>query len=128
MRTILVVDDDPWVRVLARDVLAGDGYRVLEAVDGPDAIRVAAEHPGPIHLLLSDVMMPGMSGCELAAGLTALLPGLKVMFMSAYDRDFLVKEGLDLIGPVITKPFTIEYLSRRVRMMLDRQPEVASTR
>ena len=128
MRTILVVDDDPWVRVLARDVLAGDGYRVLEAVDGPDAIRVAAEHPGPIHLLLSDVVMPGMNGCELAAGLTARLPGLRVMFMSAYDRDFLVKEGLDLIGPVITKPFTIEYLSRRVRMMLDRQPEVASTR
>jgi len=67
MRTILVVDDDQWVRVLARDVLAAEGYRVLEAVDGQDAIRVAAEHPGPIHLLLSDVMMPGMNGCELAA-------------------------------------------------------------
>jgi CheY-like chemotaxis protein len=128
MRTILVVDDDPWVRVLARDVLAGDGYRVLEAADGPDAIRVAAEHPGPIHLLLSDVVMPGMNGCELAAGLLPLLPGLKVIFMSAYDRDFLVREGLDPIGPVITKPFTTEYLSRRVRMTLDRQPEVAPTR
>ena len=127
MRTILVVDDDPWVRVLARDVLAAEGYRMLEAADGPDAIRVAAEHPGPIHLLLSDVMMPGMNGCELAAGLIPLLPGIKVMFMSAYDRDFLVKSGLNLIGPVIAKPFTIEYLSRRVRMMLDRQPEIAST-
>lgn len=127
MRTILVVDDDPWVRVLARDVLAGEGYRVLEAADGQDAIRVAAEHPGPIHLLLSDVMMPGMNGCELAAGLTALLPGMKAMFMSAYDRDFLVNKGLNPIGPVITKPFTIEYLSRRVRMVLDRQPEAAST-
>jgi two-component system cell cycle sensor histidine kinase/response regulator CckA len=128
MRTILVVDDDPWVRVLARDVLAGEGYRVLEAADGPDAIRVAAEHPGPIHLLLSDVMMPGMNGCQLAAGLLPLLPGLKVAFMSAYDRDFLVREGLDLIGPVITKPFTTEYLSRRVRMALDRQSEVAPAR
>ena len=93
MRTILVVDDDAWVRGLARDVLAREGYRVLEASDGQDAIRVSAEHPGPIHLLLTDVMMPGMNGCDLAAGLSALLPGLKVMFMSAYDRDFLVDPG-----------------------------------
>jgi CheY-like chemotaxis protein len=128
MRTVLVVDDDPWVRVLARDVLADDGYRVLEAVDGPDAIRVAAEHPGPIHLLLSDVVMPGMNGCELAAGLVPLLAGIKVMFMSAYDRDFLVRSGLNPTGPIITKPFTPEYLCRRVRMALDRQPEAATAR
>lgn len=128
MRTILVVDDDPWVRVLARDVLAGDGYRVLEAADGPDALRVAAEHPGPIHMLLSDVMMPGMNGCELAAGLVPRLAGIKVMFMSAYDRDVLARSGLNLIGPVITKPFTPEYLCRRVRMALDRQPEAATAR
>jgi two-component system, cell cycle sensor histidine kinase and response regulator CckA len=128
MRTILVVDDDQWVRMLARDVLAGEGYRVLEGSDGQDAIRVAAEHPGPIHLLLSDVMMPGMNGCDLAAGLTALLPGMKVLFMSAYDRDFLVSHGLNPIGPVITKPFTTEYLSRRVRMVLDHQPEASPTR
>lgn len=123
MRTILVVDDDEWVRVLARDVLAAEGYRVLEASDGQDAIRVAAEHPGPIHLLLTDVVMPGMNGCELAAGLGALLPGLKVMFMSAYDRDFLVARGLTPTGPVITKPFTIGYLTRRIEMVLgDRRP------
>jgi len=122
------VDDDPWVRVLALDVLAGKGYRVLDAADGPDAIRVAAEHPGPIHMLLSDVVMPGMNGCELAAGLVPLLPGLKVVFMSAYDRDFLVTSGLNPIGPVITKPFTTEYLSRRVRMVLDRQPEAMPAR
>jgi CheY-like chemotaxis protein len=128
MRTILVVDDDQWVRMLARDVLAGEGYRVLEGSDGQDAIRVAAEHPGPIHLLLSDVMMPGMNGCDLAAGLTALLPGMKVLFMSAYDRDFLVSHGMNPIGPVITKPFTTEYLSRRVRIVLDRQPEASPTR
>lgn len=126
MRTILVVDDDQWVRVLTRDVLAAEGYRVLEAADGQDAIRVAAEHPGPIHLLLTDVMMPGMNGCELAAGLVPLLSGLKVIFMSAYDRDFLCRNGLNPIGPVITKPFTTEYLSRRVRMVLDRQPEAST--
>ena len=127
MRTILVVDDDQWVRVLARDVLATEGYRVLEASDGQDAIRVAAEHPGPIHLLLTDVMMPGMNGCELAAGLGALLPGLKVMFKSAYDRDFLVARGLTPTGPVITKPFTIEYLTRRIEMVLgDRRPSASA--
>ncbi len=126
MRTILVVDDDVWVRVLARDVLAGEGYRVLEASDGQDAIRVAAEHPGPIHLLLTDVVMPGMNGCELAAGLSALLPGMKVVFMSAYDRDFLVARGLTPSGPVITKPFTIEYLARRVQMVLGDRPRHAS--
>jgi len=127
MRTILVVDDDEWVRVLARDVLATEGYRVLEASDGQDAIRVAAEHPGPIHLLLTDVVMPGMNGCELAAGLGALLPGLKVMFMSAYDRDFLVARGLSPAGPVITKPFTIEYLTRRIQMVLgDRRPSASA--
>jgi len=116
--TILIVDDDAWVRVLVRDALASDGYRVLEASDGQDAIRVAAEHPGPIHLLLTDVVMPGMNGCELAAGLGALLPGMKIMFMSAYDRDFLVARGLNPTGPVVTKPFTVEYLARRVAMVL----------
>ena len=127
MRTILVVDDDEWVRVLARDVLAAEGYRMLEAADGQDAIRVAAEHTGPIHLLLTDVMMPGMNGCELAAGLGGVLPGLKVMFMSAYDRDFLVARGLNPGGPVITKPFTIEYLTRRVQMVLDRRAPAPTT-
>jgi DNA-binding response OmpR family regulator len=114
------------VRVLARDVLAGEGYRVLEASDGQDAIRAAAAHPGSIHLLLTDVVMPGMNGCELAAGLGALLPGMKVMFMSAYDRDFLVARGLNPGGPVITKPFTIEYLARRVQMILGDRAGAAS--
>jgi DNA-binding response OmpR family regulator len=127
MRTILVVDDDEWVRVLVRDVLAAEGYRVLEASDGQHAIRVASDHPGPIHLLLTDVMMPGMNGCELAGGLGSLLPGLKVMFMSAYDRDFLVARGLNPSGPVITKPFTIEYLTRRIQMVLgDRRPSASA--
>jgi CheY-like chemotaxis protein len=118
VRTVLVVDDDSWVRVLARDVLAADGHRVLEASDGEEALQVALEHPGPIHLLLTDVMMPGIDGCELARQLVARRPGAKVMFMSAFDRDFLVARGLDPAGPVITKPFTIEYLARRVAMVL----------
>ena len=127
MRTILVVDDDAWVRVLARDALAEDGYRTLEASDGLGATRVAAEHPGPIHLLLTDVLMPGMNGCELATALAAWRHGIKVMFMSAYDRDFLTARGLDPAGPVITKPFTTDYLVRRVGMLLrsERAPSPA---
>jgi two-component system, cell cycle sensor histidine kinase and response regulator CckA len=118
VHTILVVDDDAWVRVLARDVLAADGHRVLEAGDGEEALRIASEHPGPIHLLLTDVMMPGMDGCELAAKFAARRSSTKVMFMSAHDRDALVTRGFDLTGPFITKPFTIEYLARRVAMLL----------
>jgi len=125
MRTVLVVDDDPWVREFARDVLAEEGYRVLEATDGEDAIRIGIDHPGPIHLLLSDVVMPGINGCEVAARLTSRRAGMKVMFMSAYDRDSLALMGLDLAGPVIAKPFTPGYLSRRVLMVLDRQASTA---
>jgi CheY-like chemotaxis protein len=118
MRTVLVVDDDPWVRVLARDSLAEDGYRTLEASDGLAATLVAVEHPGPIHLLLTDVLMPGMNGCELARTLAGWRHGIKVMFMSAYDRDFLAARGINPTGPVITKPFTTDYLVRRVGMLL----------
>ena len=125
MRTVLVVDDDPWVREFARDVLAEEGYRVLEATDGEDAIRIGIDHPGPIHLLLSDVVMPGINGCEVAARLTSRRAGMKVMFMSAHDRDSLALMGLDLAGPVIAKPFTPVYLSRRVLMVLDREASTA---
>lgn len=113
MRTILVVDDDSWLRTLVRDVLAGEGYRVIEASDAEAALRVAYEHPGPIHLLLTDIVMPGVNGCELAAGLSALRRRMKVLFMSAYDRDFLVERGL-AAQPFIAKPFTMDYLARRV--------------
>jgi CheY-like chemotaxis protein len=128
VHTVLVVDDDAWVRVLARDVLAADGHRVLEAADGEEALRIALEHPGPIHLLLTDVVMPGMDGCELAAKLAGRRPAIKVMFMSAYDRDALLARGLALGGPVVTKPFTIEYLARRVAMVLAGPRPAASAR
>src|SRR5262245_45796760 len=123
---MLVVCYDRRVRNLTLDRRGDEGYRVLEASDGHYAIRVAAQPPGPIHLLRTDVVMPGMNGCELASGLSALLPGIKVMFMSAYDRDFLVARGLAPTGPVITKPFTVEYLSRRVRMVLADRPTAAA--
>lgn len=120
MRTILVVDDDPWVRVLARDVLAGEGYRVLEASDGQDAIRVAAEHPGPIHLLLTDVVMPGMSGRELAEQMAARRAGIRILYMSGYPGDAAVHQGALVRGSAfLQKPFSPDGLTRKVRETLD---------
>ena len=130
MRTILLVEDDAWMRVLVRDVLAEDGFRVLEAWDAQDAIRLESEHGGPIHLLLTDVIMGGMSGCELASALAPRRPGMRVLFMSAYDRASLVGRGLDPNAPLLTKPFTIEHLMRRVLAVLggDRTRASARTR
>jgi CheY-like chemotaxis protein len=99
---------------------------VVEAADGRAALAILERDGSAVDLLLTDVVMPGMNGCELASGLTALLPGIKVMFMSAYDRDFLVARGFVPTGPVITKPFTVEYLSRRVRMVLTDRPTAAT--
>ncbi len=119
MRTILVVDDDPWIRALIRDILTHEGHRVLEAPDGKEALRLGAGYSGAIHLLLTDVVMPGLDGCELAARLCARRGGLRVMFMSAFDAGHLAGRGLAPRGPLIAKPFTISYLVRRVREMLD---------
>ena len=103
---------------------------MLEAWDSQDAIRLEAEHGGPIHLLLTDVMMGRLDGCELATRLVARRPGMRVLFMSAYDRAFLVRRGLDPNAPLLTKPFTIEHLMRRVLAVLggDRAHASARTR
>jgi CheY-like chemotaxis protein len=82
METILVVDDEALVRSMARDILLGAGYRVLEAADGEQALRVAEEHPGAIQVLLTDVVLPGINGKELAARMVALRPETKMLFMS----------------------------------------------
>ena len=98
--TVLVVDDDDRVRLLTERILARAGYRVLTAASGPAALAVARAHPGEIDLLLSDMVMPGMSGSELAHAMTATRPHVKVLFMSGYDRG--------QTGPsqrLITKPF-----------------------
>src|SRR6267142_1944711 len=82
METILVVDDEIQVRALARDILVGAGYRVLEAEDGETALKITEEHQGAIHLLLTDIMMPGINGKELADRIAALRPDTKMIFMS----------------------------------------------
>ena len=117
--TLLLVEDEDAVRALTREVLGGAGYTILEAADGAEALLLCERHLGPIHLLLSDVVMPGMGGRELADRLSALRPGLKVLFLSGYADDAVVRHGV-LASQVafLQKPFSIESLTRKVREVL----------
>jgi two-component system, cell cycle sensor histidine kinase and response regulator CckA len=120
--TVLVVEDEEAVRHIVRRVLEGQGYAILEARDGHDAVRVCAQRGEEIDLVLSDVIMPGMGGRELARSLAASLPGLPILFMSGYNEDGeLAGSGGDLGDGVLAKPFTAETLARQVREALDRR-------
>jgi two-component system, cell cycle sensor histidine kinase and response regulator CckA len=118
--TLLVVDDDAAVRTLSRLALQSFGYRVLDAVDGPTALSVAGAHQAPIHLLVTDVVMPGMTGRELADHLTGLRPALKVLYVSGYTDDAVIRAGVTA-GDVafLAKPITPGVLARKVRQVLD---------
>jgi PAS domain S-box-containing protein len=118
--TILLVEDAHAVRALASRVLAAAGYSVLEAGDGAAAEVLAARHDGPIHLLLTDVVMPGLSGSHLAQRIAALRPAIRVLYMSGYTDDAIVH--MDVLAKGIAfleKPFAPEVLARRVREVLD---------
>jgi signal transduction histidine kinase len=117
--TVLLVEDDTMVRRLARRLLEHHGFTVLDAEDGPAALRLAAHHPGPIHLLLSDVVMPEMGGRELARALRAARPGIKVLYMSGYSDDLIARRGA--LNPrlvFLQKPFAGDELVRAVRHLL----------
>jgi CheY-like chemotaxis protein len=94
METILVVDDEAQVRTLARDILLGAGYRVLEAEDGEQALRVAEDHQGAIHVLLTDIMMPGINGKELADRFMSARPDAKAIFMSGRAAEVISDAGV----------------------------------
>jgi two-component system cell cycle sensor histidine kinase/response regulator CckA len=118
--TLLLVEDEPAVRALDRRVLTNCGYTVLEAKDGRDALRVADAHTGPIHLLVSDVVMPHLGGRHLAEKLLSLRPGLKVLFVSGYTDDAVVRHGVGSEFAFLPKPFTPAGLARKVREVLER--------
>lgn len=124
--TILLVEDDGQVRRLARLALQEKGYIVLEARDGPEALALAERHVGPIHLLLTDVVMPQLSGRALAEQLAVRLPRLKVLFTSGYTDDTVIRHGL-LSADVtfLAKPFSPSTLAVKVREVLDRPEKVA---
>jgi signal transduction histidine kinase/CheY-like chemotaxis protein len=118
--TILVVEDDDDVRTYTVECLRELNYRVLEAHDGPSALRLLERQESPIHLLFTDVVMPGMSGRELAEKARSLQPDLRVLYTSGYTRNAIVHAGrLDSGVELIVKPFTFEALARKVRDMLD---------
>jgi signal transduction histidine kinase len=118
--TVLLAEDEPSVRSLAAGVLAEAGYKVLEAADGAEALRLAGEYRGTIHVLVTDVVMPVLGGRELADRLTAGRPGLRVIYMSGYTDDAIVHHGvLDAGIILLEKPFTPEGLKHKVREVLD---------
>ena len=118
--TILLVEDERGVRLLARRVLEGNGYAVLEAAEGLTAIELVRHHEGPIHLLVTDVVMPHMSGRAVADAVTSLRPTVKVLYLSGYTANAIVHRGvLDLGTPFLEKPFTPGTLVAKVREVLD---------
>src|SRR6266545_510830 len=121
--TVLVVEDDQQVRTVACDTLRRHGYLALEAGTPEKALSICVEHPGPIHLLLTDVVMPGMNGYELANQVIPLRPDVRVAYMSGYTRDFGSRDRTQgPTGAFIQKPFTPEALARKVREALDAAP------
>jgi CheY-like chemotaxis protein len=118
--TILVVEDQAEVRTLTRKVLEGRGYSVLVAAGGSEARGVAERHRGPIHLLLTDVIMPDMSGGEVARQLAQPRPETKVLYLSGYTDEAIVRHGVLEPGMAfLQKPFTPDALAVKVREVLD---------
>jgi len=117
--TVLLVEDEASVRDLVCEMLVATGYTVLGARHGGEALVVADQHAGPIHLLLSDIVMPHMGGRELARRLRRARPTLKVLYMSGYLGDATPPEGLEQGMQLLAKPFTAEALARKLREVLD---------
>ena len=117
-RIILLVEDEEPVRLFAKTALEEQGYRVLEAGHGWDALMRLSEFDGAIHLVIADVMMPEMGGSELARRLAVERPGLPILFLSGYTDDELTLRGLGPPSAFVQKPFTPDVLARRVRELL----------
>jgi PAS domain S-box-containing protein len=121
--TILLVEDEANLRYLARQFLEKQGYRVIEAADGAVAMQIAVAHEAMIHLLLTDVIMPGMNGRELAQRISEIRPNVKVLYMSGYTENVIGRNGtLDAGVRLLQKPFTLRDLKTKVREVLDSTP------
>ena len=118
LETVLVVEDEEAVRKLAVESLERGGYRVINAGSGDEALRIADAFDGPIHVLLTDVVMPGMKGTELATRMRAARPAIRVLLMSGYAADVVTKDDL-AEATLLAKPFSPTALTRAVRKILD---------
>lgn len=120
METILVVDDEPDVLALVTEILRAHNYTVFATGDPREALRIARSRPEPLHVLLTDVVMPWMNGRELAGRLRSFRPDIKVLFMSGYSPE-TVKEYIQLAPgePFVVKPFAVADLTSKVRAMLN---------
>jgi two-component system cell cycle sensor histidine kinase/response regulator CckA len=119
--TILLVEDQGALRAIAGEILEEHGYRVIQAAGANDAIELASHHPEPIHLLVTDVVMPGMNGRALFESLVAARPGLRVLYMSGYTDDVIAHRGVFDSGTLLlAKPFTALALLGRVRAALEK--------
>jgi two-component system cell cycle sensor histidine kinase/response regulator CckA len=118
--TVLIVEDDPGIRELSAKILTRYGYTVLSAEGGDEARQIAERHDGIIHVLLSDVVMPGMNGPKVAQMLTRMRPGLKVVFMSGYSGEDVARHGVceEDDVPFLQKPFTPERLANTISEVL----------
>ena len=118
--TILLVEDEPGVRRLIRRMLVERGYRVLEASNGPDALELYEHQGSRVDLVLTDIVMPNMSGSELAGKLFARRPGVKILFMTGYSEDAVFEHGVAAGAvPILSKPFLAEALDRKIRELLE---------
>jgi PAS domain S-box-containing protein len=125
VETVLLVEDEEMVRKLARQILETCGYKVLEAPHGGAALLLCERHDGPLHLMLTDVVMPEMSGRELMQRLSPIRPEMRVLFMSGYTEHAIVYHGVvEAETHFIQKPFTPEALARKVREVLDERRQV----
>lgn len=121
--TILLVEDEDGVRGLTSRILQSSGYRVLDAANGHDALKRIEEYQGPIHLVITDVVMPAMGGRQLVEKLRDRLPTVKVLFMSGYTEDAVLRRGIqESESDFIQKPFTADSLRDKVRQVLDLSP------
>jgi two-component system cell cycle sensor histidine kinase/response regulator CckA len=122
--TILLVEDEESLRTMTRTLLEQSGYKVLEAKNGVQAVEVAREHQGAIHLLLTDVVMPGTNGPTLVAKLVPLRPEMKVLYVSGYSGNYATGSGLVEMGwHLLQKPFSRDVLLRKVREVLEMRKE-----
>ncbi|HZE35673.1 MAG TPA: response regulator [Candidatus Eisenbacteria bacterium] len=123
METILVVDDEPEVLGMTSSILRAEGYTIVATGDPREALRIARSRQEPLDLLLTDVVMPGMNGRELAGRLRVFRPGIKVLFMSAYSTETVENYGIRLAPgeSFVVKPFAVADLSSKVRGVLNGQ-------